>query len=162
MWPISRPSFTAMARSKAKFKRHFRGRNQEYWRFFLMEEMRCRSSFPNYEVRRVAGGITVKGEIKPDELCRPYKFLVKYQFLGVPEVWILEPDVEYNPHVHMYKDSKKLCLFHPQRAPWKTTDSLSDKIIPWTCAWVLYYELWLLTGRWFGEEAEHGPPIEAA
>lgn len=149
-----------MPKNKGGYTRHRQALHMQNWRFFLLEEIRCREKFPNFRVARTGKIITVKGTIQPDGLCRSYDFLIKYKFLNSPEVWIVNPDIEYDFNIHMYKDSKQLCLFHPTKAPWKPKYSLSDTIIPWTCAWLLYYELWLLTGTWQGEEADHGPPVE--
>ncbi|MDP9848099.1 hypothetical protein [Streptosporangium lutulentum] len=32
---------------------------------------------------------------------------------------------------------------------------LARTILPWTCEWLLHYELWLITGRWAGSGEDH-------
>lgn len=32
---------------------------------------------------------------------------------------------------------------------------LVDTILPWTSQWLLYYELWLITGHWMGSGHDH-------
>jgi hypothetical protein len=36
-------------------------------------------------------------------------------------------------------------------------DNLHQKIIPWIAEWLVYYELYLICGKWLGPEAPHGP-----
>lgn len=55
----------------------------------------------------------------------------------------------------MYNDGA-LCLYEPRATPWKSSDSLHEKIIPWTAEWLVFYELFLICGKWLGPEAPHG------
>ena len=47
------------------------------------------------------------------------------------------------PHVYSNGD---LCLYLPSQ--WKESMLLADTILPWTSQWLLFYELWLITGHW--------------
>ena len=31
-----------------------------------------------------------------------------------------------------------------------------ETIVPWTAEWIVFYELWKITGEWLGPEAPHG------
>jgi len=57
---------------------------------------------------------------------------------------------------HVYKNGV-LCLYYPPDDGLKNTDLISKKIIPWVAEWLLYYEIFLLTGKWKGPEAPHLP-----
>ena len=46
-----------------------------------------------------------------------------------------------------------LCLYLPGQ--WKESMLLADTILPWTSQWLLYYELWLITGHWMGTGHDH-------
>lgn len=41
-----------------------------------------------------------------------------------------------------------LCLFDPNGLEWKPTDLIAETTLYWTTEWLLYYELWHLTGEW--------------
>ena len=49
------------------------------------------------------------------------------------------------PHVYSNGD---LRLYLPGQ--WNESMLLADTILPWTSQWLLYYELWLITGHWVG------------
>ena len=50
-----------------------------------------------------------------------------------------------------------LCLYDPRETPWQRMDNVHQKIIPWIAEWLVYYELYLIYGKWLGPEALHGP-----
>ena len=33
---------------------------------------------------------------------------------------------------------------------------IHETIIPWTAEWLVFYELWQLTGEWYGAASPHG------
>lgn len=95
-----------------------------------------------------------EGIIRPDEHSPRYKIKIRYRFGSVPKVYVLEPDIQMNAKTHVY-DDESLCLFFPKDHPWTDEKLISETIIPWTAEWLLYYELYLITGKWDGPEAEH-------
>jgi hypothetical protein len=97
------------------------------------------------------------GEVTPAVHCPSYKILVHYQYDGVPTVGITDPLITPLPEIHMYKD-RSLCLYFPKDDQWKISDDLHKKIIPWVAEWLVFYELYLLTGKWLGPTAPHAPP----
>lgn len=54
----------------------------------------------------------------------------------------------------MYKDGT-LCLYDWREQPWQKHWHLHETIIPWTSEWLVFYEIWLLTGKWRGRSADH-------
>ena len=84
-----------------------------------------------------------------------YSYKVVYDGCSPPKVWILSPNLVSNPP-HVYKDNS-LCLYYPKEQPWKYgRSSLYSHIIPWTHEWILYYEIWKITGVWEHPEINHG------
>lgn len=94
------------------------------------------------------------GKITPSDFSTTYKCRIKYKFGTVPEVTIMEPDIDYDFSAHMYK-YKELCLYDPREQPWSREDLIADTIIPWLAEWLVYYELYQITGKWEGPEAPH-------
>ena len=43
-------------------------------------------------------------------------------------------------------DNGALCLYKPAETPWKLSDNLQKKIIPWAAEWLVFYELYLMCG----------------
>ena len=39
---------------------------------------------------------------------------------------------------------------------WNVDKLIAKDIVPWTAAWIYFYEYWLRTGEWVGPEAPHG------
>jgi len=95
-----------------------------------------------------------EGVIVPSDGCDTYRIRILYPQFGVPTVRIREPEIAPSREIHMYRDGS-LCLYKPAEQPWKITDLIHEKIIPWTAEWLVFYELYLLCGKWLGPEAEH-------
>ena len=54
----------------------------------------------------------------------------------------------------MYRDDT-LCLYDWREQQWQNSWHLHETIVPWAAEWLLYYGLWLLTGKWLGRFAIH-------
>jgi hypothetical protein len=50
---------------------------------------------------------------------------------------------------HRYKEGD-LCLYLPWGNEWSSHMMLVHTIIPWANEWLMHYELWLITGEWYG------------
>lgn len=98
------------------------------------------------------------GKIQPTEFSRIYSIKISYKVWGKPKVWITDPVIEYNCDIHMFKDEKNLCLYYHYEKPWKDSYHIYDKIIPWASEWLVFYELYMITGKWFGVEQNHTSP----
>jgi hypothetical protein len=83
--------------------------------------------------------------------------VIRYKYGGVPIVSITSPLIEPSPVIHMYGD-RSLCLYFPEDDRWKVSDDVHKKIVPWVAEWLVFYELYLLTGKWLGPEAPDPTP----
>lgn len=84
-----------------------------------------------------------------------YSYKILYDGFSPPKVWILSPNLVSNPP-HVYKDNS-LCLYYPKEQSWKYgRSSIYSHIIPWTHEWILFYEIWKITGVWEHPEINHG------
>lgn len=95
-----------------------------------------------------------RGKIRPTSTSDHYRVEVEYSPLAVPSVRILAPQIPLNKEIHMYRDGT-LCLYDWREQPWQYTWHLHQTVIPWTAEWLVYYELYLLTGKWRGSSAIH-------
>jgi hypothetical protein len=113
--------------------------------------------FPCFRCRLHKGILTCVGDITPSEHCNTYRIEIRLNRGDVPMVRILEPRIpsEIYRRVHIYRNGT-LCLFDPRERPWSNRDNLHETVIPWTAEWLVYYELFLISGEWHGPEAPHG------
>lgn len=93
------------------------------------------------------------GHIVPSQDCNIYEVAIQYCMNKFPVVKIRRPHIPNK--IHMYRDGR-LCLYDHREQPWSTLDNIHETIIPWTAEWLVYYELYLIFGKWFGREAPHG------
>ncbi|MCD4664441.1 MAG: hypothetical protein K8R68_04155 [Bacteroidales bacterium] len=61
---------------------------------------------------------------------------------------IVEPQIEHNDDNHLFPKDNSLCLYHKTDLTWDTSYHLYDTIIPWTLEWFVFYELYLISGKW--------------
>lgn len=102
-------------------------------------------------------GFSVEVELRQGK----YKVRIDYNYIGIVSVYLLEPNIDmsnsteihtYGMHFHgAYKrEVPELCLKHPKIDDWKPSTLLIDSYIPWATEWTEFYELWVLTGVWYG------------
>ena len=107
-----------------------------------------------YEFRGKHGVYNVYVLLKPTEDSITYRIKLSAT-IGSKTVKVYP----VKPHIGARVDGKKvphmfhngsLCLFYPKYSEWKYSDSWAKTLIPWTCVWLYYYEIWLTTGEWLG------------
>lgn len=132
----------------------------EKHRRLIVESLLIHEKFPFLKTRIVGDRLICRGKIRPTPGSSEYRIEVCYKPWGAPGVRILEPDIRPQAKLHFYKEGT-LCLYDWREQPWEKGWRLADTVIPWTSEWILYYELYLLTGEWLGESALHGDAKEA-
>lgn len=113
-----------------------------------------------YHIRRKASVWTFRmnkvvfefGEKQLEIDFSKYVIEITYYQDSAPIVKILSPKVSSGKH--LYPDGS-LCLYKPSNFQWKDKMSIKDDLFPSICTWLYFYEKWVETGTWFGEEAEH-------
>jgi hypothetical protein len=93
------------------------------------------------------------GYLQPYPNFDKYKVKIVYRGQDVPKVFLLNPPLVKNPK-HIYQDNS-LCIYFPQDWKWNENEYITETIVPWTYVWLYFYEIWLETGTWYGEEAPH-------
>ena len=83
------------------------------------------------------------------------KYLIKvvYTKSVPPKVFVLEPDLPRTTK-HLYMD-KSLCIYKPSNWQWQNEMKFDEDLFPNICTWLYFYEKWVETGNWYGEEAVH-------
>jgi len=109
--------------------------------------------FPQFKYYRSNKGSTWKGWLQPTQQSLKYSILIRYPSNKIPSVWIKYPEIRKNVP-HRYRDGS-LCLYFPEDNSWNPNMFLAKQIIPWVAEWLRFYEIWMITGKWYGEEASH-------
>ena len=97
------------------------------------------------------------GNIRPTPLSREYTVKIEFHHGRKPSITVLSPKLELAegkkrlPHTYI---CGSLCLYTPDRGEWHAGLSLASTIVPWTAMWLYYYEIWLITGKWHGDEKD--------
>ncbi|PWU09496.1 MAG: hypothetical protein C5B50_27345 [Verrucomicrobia bacterium] len=133
----------------------------EKHRRLVVEEALLRERFPFLHSRISGDSLRSRGRIRPTECSPEYRVEVNYRPWDSPAVRILEPKIEPETRLHFYRNGT-LCLYDWREQPWETKWHLADTIVPWTAEWLVFYEIYLLTGRWLGKSALHGEATKAA
>ena len=116
-----------------------------------MASIKCK--YIHFTTSVCRNSLFVIGELQPTARSDIYTVEIIYHFQKRPIVNILKPVLIKNfkgddiPHIF---PGKKLCLFQPKYKEFSYTDFVSDTIIPWTSLWLYHYEVWHITGEWFG------------
>lgn len=91
-----------------------------------------------------------------------YKVRLDYFVSGSPKVYMISPkiDMRSSMEIHTFglkfhgaygRKIPQLCLTHYDSDKWNSSIMLTESYIPWAIEWTEFYELWLLTGKWFGD-----------
>lgn len=127
------------------------------YRKAVTEQALLREKFQFLNSRISGLELTCRGRIQPTEHSRSYRVEIRYAPWDSPEVRIIDPKLEFAKDAHMYHNDT-LCLYDWHEQPWQKNWHLYETIIPWTAEWLVFYELWLLTGKWHGNSATHEKP----
>ena len=146
-----------MANKKRKiYQPHHLNRSQSSYYLLLHEkkELEAHYNFLDCQIKSQKNQVTwiVTGSYNQTGINYTYK--VVYNGKVPPKVWILSPALVENPP-HIYKDMS-LCLYFPPEQRWRYgASSLYSHTIPWVHEWILFYEIWLITGNWEHPEVKH-------
>ena len=123
-------------------------------RRFATQPALVQKYFPLFECGLSHRCVECEGVITPSEGCATYRIKISYPRGGVPRVRVKDPQIMPSAEIHMYRDGS-LCLYEPRENPWQSSNNLHETIIPWVAEWLVFYELFLLCGKWLGPEAPH-------
>jgi hypothetical protein len=123
---------------------------------FVREKSLIEKYYPGFNCSVRRNLLVCHGIIVPADGCESYHVTIKYRFDREPHVWITEPAIRPSAACHMYEEDGSLCLYDHRESPWHEDMMVHQTIIPWTAEWIVFYELWKLTGEWLGPAAPHG------
>ncbi len=121
---------------------------------FSSQVRRIMKYFPEFQCSSKKNILKCIGSIRPDERSPRYMIEIGYPMGGKPYVSIKSPDTIAKARTHVYIDGF-LCLYDPHKMPWQGTNNIHETIIPWIAEWLVFYELFLIEGKWLGPETCH-------
>jgi hypothetical protein len=116
-----------------------RDRSLDYRRF-VMQKMLIEKHFPCFKCRQSHRRLECEGCITPSEDCDTYRIAITYEQDRAPTVRIKYPQIKPSARIHMY-NSGVLCLYFPPEDPWRPSDNIHEKIIPWTAEWLVFLRI---------------------
>ena len=108
--------------------------------------------FPQSYVHIQRNCLVWQGDLMPTVLSQAYTVRLSYKLAKSPQVNVLKPELtipEGKRPPHTYS-GKRLCLYYPGIGDWRGDMLLAETIVPWISEWLYYYEIWLVTGEWYG------------
>lgn len=96
--------------------------------------------------------LTCIGWVQPDGCKTSYKVKIECVTGSEPKTTILYPKIEPDVKIHMYQDHS-LCLHYKPDMHWNEKTAIYQYTIPWLCEWLVFYELYLIKGKWLGKES---------
>jgi len=118
------------------------------------------AQWPDFGGRRLGDGTLVwRGPLRPKALVYDMLLFWKPGAMALPYVMVVEPPLQPRPGgtfaeiPHLIFDQNDpvrsgLCLFDPEGGEWSPARLIAETTIHWASEWLLYYELWHLTGTW--------------
>lgn len=110
--------------------------------------------FPQFQYGRQGSRQVWTGTLRPGPESQDYLICIEYALWERPRVHVLSPELLPDAP-HIYHADESLCLYHPREGSWSSGKLIARTIAPWTAEWLRFYEIWCLTGKWFGPEAPH-------
>ncbi len=128
----------------------------------FLQALHLSRSFPDSIVKSDHKDLVWSGILAPRPNSLRYLAELKYSLSMRPTVRILQPNLSELsgglkvPHLFSQTD-QTLCLHYHE--VFKAHMKVSDTIVPWAVMWAEYFEWWLATGEWFGDEIDHSPGL---
>ena len=109
--------------------------------------------FPQFKYRREHQCPTWRGTLQPTDNSPQYGVKITYLYPSSPKVWVVAPPIDLDaPHRH---SDNSLCLYYPKDRSWHRENFVAKTIVPWAVEWLALYEIWCITGEWYGDEVPH-------
>ena len=115
--------------------------------------------FPGAALSLKCGLLVWEASTIPHPGAVRYDLRMTYRDFERPQVRVIDPDLtglsrgKKVPHLFSQRD-QTLCLHY--HGVWQPSMLLATTIVPWAVLWTEYFEWWLVTGMWAGDEILHG------
>lgn len=120
----------------------------------IQQQTALRQRHPYLETRIDGVAVVAEGVMRPTPLSREYRIRIRYALGTFPRAEVLDPTParrhpdQVVPHTNGADHVP--CLFTPQSRDWTRDRYLADSVVPWLAEWLIFYEGWRATGKWYG------------
>jgi hypothetical protein len=130
----------------------FAWQGQNWFAVFHREKQLVQRYYPAFHCHLKQNVLRCRGEVASPSGAGNYQIKIVCTPGNAPQVFVLNPEIEYrnHSHTHFYPADNSLCLYYPGDLQWSAKHHLHDKTIPWLAEWLVFYELYLITGKWEG------------
>ena len=117
-----------------------------------IQVLNLKGLFPTSSISIQRNRLVWEVDLLPTPLSELYTVRLRYKLAKPPKIEVLKPELivpqgKRLPHTY---SGDRLCLYYPGSGDWRGDMLLSKTIVPWISEWLYYYELWLVTGEWYG------------
>lgn len=122
-----------------------------------MQSQHLKKLFPDSIVNIKPNKLVWVGDVTPTPLSETYTLKIEFALGDKPRVVVLKPKLVKRPNEklpHVFTGNE-LCLYRSKYNEWNSSMLITATILPWSILWLLYYEIWFVTGFWSGSKAEH-------
>lgn len=129
---------------------------KDWFAVFHREKQLVERHYPAFRCQLQRNALCCRGDVASPSGEGTYQIKIDCTPGRPPKVFVLNPGVEYrnHAHTHFYPADNSLCLYYPGDLNWSDKHHLHDKTIPWLAEWLVFYELYQITGRWEGPAVE--------
>jgi hypothetical protein len=97
--------------------------------------------------------IVWEGPWRPSELGDVYTVRISYTQGLRPRIAVVQPTLALaagkKELPHIYSGQEDICIHRPEE--WHKGMVIADTIMPWLSQWLYFFEIWAITGKWFGK-----------
>ena len=123
-----------------------------------IQAMHLRKCYPESHTKFHRNRLEWDGVASARPSSMEYRLKLTYDLGNRPRILVVKPNLREIangrkiPHLFS-QEEQSLCLHY--REVWNPTQILAMTIVPWALLWTEYFEWWLVTGRWAGDEVVH-------
>jgi hypothetical protein len=125
----------------------------------LTQKFLLAQSFPAKRCFINGNTLVWEGCVAPSAIGRKYDLRVEYVWRGVPKIFVTRPNLRDTadavisgrdlPHVYS-QEPVRLCVYLPGCGEWHSSKAIAVTVIPWSIAWLGFFEDWVFTNVWSG------------
>ena len=126
------------------------------------QALALRRLLPGSTLRLDHGRLCWKGEVRPSHGCGEYQLRLEARAALPPKIFVESPALRPDAGgrlPHIYSDGS-LCV--SRRGDWRPDMLFIHTYLPWSLEWLIYYELWLASGLWYGDGPDMLDPASQA
>jgi hypothetical protein len=120
----------------------------------VVERRLLKANFPFLRFAVKEGKLVCYGFCQPTDSSPVYHYRIEWIPGQSPRAFPVNPKIAYDDDIHMYTEGN-LCLYYPKDFIYDVKGHIHETIVPWVHEWFLFYELYLIKGKWLHPYVDH-------